>query len=43
MPWDSKHDQWKYFSRYWQDEGKEAFEAYIKKSQEQGPEARNER
>jgi hypothetical protein len=43
MPWDSKHDQWKYFSQYWTDEGKEAFEAYIKKSQEQGPAARDER
>ncbi|MBN1847837.1 MAG: hypothetical protein JW932_04560 [Deltaproteobacteria bacterium] len=32
-PWDQKGSHWKYYRQYWQDEGKEAFEAYVKRVQ----------
>jgi hypothetical protein len=34
MPWDKMRDRRKYFSRFWQDEGNDSFEQYIKKSKE---------
>jgi hypothetical protein len=43
MPWDTIHDRRKYFSKFWQDEGKEAFEEYIKKSNSKESETQNER
>jgi hypothetical protein len=37
-PWKHKKDQdfkkWKYYSEYWKDEGKEAYDEYVKKRQE---------
>ena len=36
VPWDKKIRLWKSYRQYWQDEGKEAFEAYIKKAQGEG-------
>jgi len=42
MPWDAMHDRRKYFSKFWQDEGKEAFEEYIKKSKSKEGETQNE-
>ncbi|MBL7175055.1 MAG: hypothetical protein ISS66_04440 [Desulfobacteraceae bacterium] len=29
-PWSRRHKDWKYFKQYWQEEGKSAFEAYMK-------------
>lgn len=37
-PWDNRE----HFRRYWDEEGKEAFEAYIKKTEGEGKEAKNE-
>jgi hypothetical protein len=37
-PWSRKSDHWKYYSQYWRDEGKEAFEAYVKKAKEKNEE-----
>lgn len=34
MPWGALRDRREYFSKFWQDEGKNAFEQYIKKSKE---------
>ena len=41
-PWDRKSSHWKYYHRYWQEEGKEAFEAYVKKIQEKEEGASND-
>ena len=38
-PWDDKGNHCKYFSRYWQEEGKDAFDAYIKKTDGEGKDA----
>jgi hypothetical protein len=35
-PWDSRDDRCRHFSRYWQEEGKEAFAAYMKKNENAG-------
>ena len=32
VPWDKRNILWEDFSRYWQSEGKEAFDSYIKKT-----------
>jgi len=34
-PWDKRNKQWKSYQKYWQDEGKSAFEAYVKKIEKQ--------
>jgi hypothetical protein len=39
-PWDNG-SKMKHFSQYWQEEGKEAFNAYIKKTEAQGKDAEN--
>jgi hypothetical protein len=31
VPWNRRHKDWKYYKKYWQDEGKAAFEAYMKR------------
>lgn len=41
-PWNRRHKDWKYYKEYWQEEGKSAFEAYMKriekeKEEEKGP------
>jgi len=41
-PWDIKGNHYKYFNRYWQEEGKEAFDAFIKKAQEKENEIKTE-
>ena len=30
-PWNKRHKDWKYYKKYWQDEGKSTFEAYMKR------------
>jgi hypothetical protein len=40
-PWDRKSSHWKYYRQYWQDEGKESFEAYVKRAQDKEGEAQN--
>jgi hypothetical protein len=40
-PWNRKTNHWKHYRQYWKDEGKEAFEAYLKKAREKEEEAPN--
>jgi hypothetical protein len=40
-PWSRKSDQWEYYNQYWRDEGKEAFEVYVKKAKEKDDEVQH--
>ena len=40
-PWDNR-DRRKFFRRYWEEEGKDAFDAYIKKAEGEGRDAKDE-
>ena len=35
-PWNRRSRQWRYYRKYWDDEGKAAFEAYMRKIEKEG-------
>ncbi len=35
-PWNRRSRHWNYYKKYWQDEGKAAFEAYMRKTEKEG-------